>query len=161
MLERSDRLLRGSRDERIAAILALDQAEWGLDAVLDLHRGLLDHAGAVRLAAVEALKAIAQRSPEQLTLTPASFLAHHMFSFTVASGAAEGIFGFLVELGTPEAIRLAMEALEHASRNDDFKVFVETVVRAKRLDLLRQFPQERLGRTKWDILRMAIGGWRI
>src|SRR5439155_9677773 len=88
--------------ERIAAILALEQAEWGLDAVLDLHRGLLDHAEAVRLASVEALKAIAQRSPEQLTLTPASFLAHHMFSFTVASGAAEGIFGFLVELGTPE-----------------------------------------------------------
>jgi hypothetical protein len=98
MLEKSDRLLRGSRDERIADILALEQAEWGLDAVLDLHRGLLDHAEEVRLAAIEALKAIAQRSPEQLTLTPASFLAHHMFSFTVGSGAAVGIFGFLVEL---------------------------------------------------------------
>jgi hypothetical protein len=49
-------------------------------------------------------------------------------------------------------------ALEHASRNDDFKAFVEIVVRAKRLDLLRQFPQDRLGRTKRDILRTAIGG---
>src|SRR5438552_9419090 len=112
-----------------------------LDAVLDLHRGLLDHAEEVRLAAIEALKAIAQRSPEQLTLTPAIFLAHHMFSFTAASGAAVRIFRFLVELDTPESIRLAMEALEHPSRNDDFKAFVETVVRAKKLDLLRQLRQ--------------------
>ena len=158
MLERSDRLLRGSRDERIADMLALETAEWSLDAVLDLHRGLLDHTEEVRLAAIEALKAIAQRSPEQLTLTPAIFLAHHMFSFTAASGSAVTIFRFLVELDTPESIRLAMEALEHPSRNDDFKAFVETVVRAKKLDLLRQFPQDRLSQAKRNVLRGALSG---
>jgi hypothetical protein len=156
-LERSDRLLRGSRDERIAEMLSLKRAAWSLGTLLDMHIGLLDHAEEVRLAAVEALEAMVRRSPEPLTLTPTTFLAHHMFSFTAASGAAQQIFEFLVELRTPEGVQLAMEALERVSRNEDFKAFVEILARHHRLDLLRQFPQDRLGRTKQGILRSALG----
>jgi hypothetical protein len=48
---------------------------------------------------------------------PAGFLAHHMFSFTAASGAAAQIFEFLIGLNAPEANRLTMEAREQVSRN--------------------------------------------
>ena len=102
--EPSDGLLRGSRKDRIAQMLSLREAEWNLYTLLDLHLGLLDHAEEVRLAAVESLPAAA-KIPEPITLTPADFLARYMFSFTSASGAAPQIFEFLVELGTPEAIR--------------------------------------------------------
>ena len=119
--------------------------------------GFLDHAEQVRLAAVESLEAIAQRSPKPLTLTPAGFLACYIFCFTVASGAAQRIFEFLVGLNTPEAIRLTMEALEHVSRNEDFNAFVEILSRHDRLDLLRQFPQDRLGKAKRSVLQRALG----
>ena len=157
MEERSDGLLRGSREDRVAQMVSLEGAEWNLNTLLDLHLGFLDHAEEVRLAAAESLQAIAAKIPEPITLTPAAFLARQMFSFTAASGAARQIFEFLVELGTPEAVRLAMEALEHVSRNEDFKAFIEILVDYDRLDLLRQFPQDRLGKIKRDLLRRSLG----
>ena len=42
MEERSNGLLQGSREERVAAIVSLKRAEWNLDTLLDLHLGLLD-----------------------------------------------------------------------------------------------------------------------
>jgi hypothetical protein len=157
MEEQSDGLLRGSRKDRIAQMLSLREAEWNLYTLLDLHLGLLDHAEEVRLAATESLQAIAAKIPEPITLTPADFLARHMFSFTAASGAARQIFEFLVELGTPEAIQLAKEALEHVSRNEDFKAFLETLAHYGRLDLLRQLPQDKLGKVKRDLVRRSLG----
>jgi hypothetical protein len=157
MWERNDGLLRGSRDERVADIVSLKGGEWNLDTLMDLHLGLLDHAEEVRLAAVESLEAIAERSPKPLTLTPAGFLARYIFSFTAASGAAQQIFEFLLGLNAPEAIRLTMEALEQVSRNEDFNAFVEILTRHHRLDLLRQFPQDRLGKAKRRVLRRARG----
>jgi hypothetical protein len=157
MEERSNGLLRGSREERVAAIVSLKRAEWSLDTLLDLHLGLLDHAEDVRLSTLESLEAIAGKNPEPITVTPVGFLARHMFSFTVASGAARQVFKFLIELGTHEAVQLAMQALEQVSRNEDFNAFADILARHNRLDLLRQFPQGRLGKTKRSVLRRILG----
>ena len=109
------------------------------------------------MSAVESLEAIAGRNPEPITVTPVGFLARHTFSFTVASGAARQVFEFLIELGTLEAVRLAMQALEQVSRNEGFNAFVDILAGHKRLDLLRQFPQSRLGKTKRSVLRRILG----
>ena len=138
-------------------MFSLREAEWNLYTLLDLHLGLLDHAEEVRLAAVESLPAIAAKIPEPITLTPADFLARYMFSFTSASGAAPQIFEFLVELGTPEAIQLAKEAVAHVSRNEDFKAFLETLAHYGRPDLLRQLPQDKLGKVKRELVRRSLG----
>ncbi len=69
MCFRNDGLLRGSREERVAAMLSLAEAEWNLGAFLDLHCGLLDHAEDVRAAAMEALQKIATQRPEPIALT--------------------------------------------------------------------------------------------
>jgi len=156
MLGRSDGLLRGSREERIDQILSLKDAEWNLNTLLDLHCGLLDHAEDVRLAAVEALKGIALRFPEPITLTPLSLLAPYIFGFTVASGEVPRNFQFLVELNTPESLRLAQEALEGVGRNEDFKPFWAILVRANKLGLLQALQKAELSKTKAKILRDAL-----
>ncbi len=156
MLEQTDGLLRGSREERIAQILSLRRAEWSLGTVLDLHCGLLDHAEDVRRAAIEALKGIARKLPEPIALTPLGLLAPYIFSFTVASGEVSRNFEFLVELNTPESLQLAESALERVGRNEDFKAFVEIVVRANKLELLQALQKAELSKTKAKILRDAL-----
>ncbi len=71
---RSDGLLRGSREERCKAMLALGKTKWDLYTFLDLHCGLLDHAEDVRAAAMEALEKIAKRRPKPIALTPLDLL---------------------------------------------------------------------------------------
>ncbi len=158
MLYRSDGLLTSSREDRIAAMLLLKEAGWNVDTVLDLHRGLLDHAEDVRLAAIEALKGIAERLPEPLSVTPVTLLAVYLFSFTVSSGATPDIFAFLVKLNTPEALRAAEEALEHVGRNEDFEAFAGILLRANKRDILQRLQKAKLSKVKAKILQQVLGG---
>ncbi len=156
MFDRSDGLLRGSRGKRIAEILSLKKAEWNLDTALGLQSGFLDHAEEVRLAAVEALKAIAQALPEPILLTPLELLTQYMFDFTARSGAAPEIFEFLVQLDTAEAARLVEEALKRVRRNEDFKSFVEILMRAKKLDILERLQETQLSKPRATILHGVL-----
>ncbi len=51
MYERSDGLMRGSRQERIQEVLDLRGADWDFNTLLGIIQGILDHAEDVRLAA--------------------------------------------------------------------------------------------------------------
>lgn len=156
MEERNDGLLRGSRVQRAADMFSLKDAAWNLDTLLDLHIGFLDHAEEVRLAAVESLQEIARKVPAPMTLTPLGFLVRYMLSFTAASGAARRIFEFLIELSTPEALRLATRVLEGPSSNEEFKAFVGILSQHRKLELLRQVPEGRLGKAKRAVLQRAL-----
>lgn len=61
---RTDGLLRGPRHERSKLMTALGKEAWGLETLLGLHLGLLDHAEDVRIAAMEALQHIAQKKAD-------------------------------------------------------------------------------------------------
>ena len=83
---RTDGLLRGSRDERIQQMLVLKNKSWKLDALLEIHCGLLDHAHDVREAAMETLLGLAARKTVAIPISPEMLLAYYMGTFTVASG---------------------------------------------------------------------------
>ena len=71
---RTDGLLRGSRDERIQQMLALKNKSWKLDALLEIHCGLLDHAHDVREAAMETLLGLAARKTVAISISPEMLL---------------------------------------------------------------------------------------
>jgi hypothetical protein len=66
--------------------------------------------------------------------------------------------GFLVKLNTPEALRIAEEALERVGRNEDFKAFVEILMRANKRTVLERLQAARLSQAKARILREAFRG---
>lgn len=156
MLFRSDGLLRGSREERVQAVLGLADTEWDLGTLLDAHCALLDHAEDVRVAAMEALQAIAKRRPEPVAVTPVRLLSAFLFRFTIASGMRVDTFRFLVQLKTPEADEAVERALIDAQRNEDFRDFICVLQDARRMDLAGRLKPVRLPKTKAAILRSAL-----
>ncbi|KPL07043.1 hypothetical protein AMJ85_09745 [candidate division BRC1 bacterium SM23_51] len=157
-MEPSDGMMRGSREERIEGMKSLKEAEWNLYTLLDLHIGLLDHAQDVRLTALDALMAIAEKLPQPITLSPISLLADYIFSVTVSSGYTALIFQFLVQLGTPEADQAVEKIMAGARtmRVNDFRDFVDILITERRSNLLKGVEKTRLSRTKAEILRRAL-----
>ena len=149
-------MLRGSRRERIEALLSLGEEEWDLNMLLNLYLGVLDHSEEVRMAAMNALMEIAARSPEPFTVSPFSILTRYMFDFTVASGYVPYMFRSLVQLGTPEAAQAAESALKRVARNEDFRKFLDILVEEGKLDMLRNMEGENLSKQKAKILRDAL-----
>ncbi len=70
MYERSDVLMRGSRENRIQEVFGLQESDWDFDALLGIIQGILDHAENVRLAAMETLLEIAGQKKAPMSLTP-------------------------------------------------------------------------------------------
>lgn len=153
---RNDGLLRGSRQERLEAMLSLGDGKWDLDTVLELHCGLLDHAEDVWAAAMDALQEFAKQKSEPMALTPLALLSYFLFSFTVSSGVRADTFKFLVELGTAEAHQAIEQALLWAQRNEDFGDFVRILQNANELERLRRLDTAKLSKTKAAILRAVL-----
>ena len=156
MEERSDKLLRGSRKERVETMLSLTAEGWDLNTLLNLFLGILDHAEDVRIAAMDALMEIAARSPEPFTVSPISMLIRYIFDFTVSSGYTPYMFQFLVQLGTPEAVQAAESALRHVARNEDFRKFVDILIEEGKSDVLRNIEIENLSKAKAKLLSDAL-----
>ena len=157
MDERNDGLLRGSREERIQQALDPARSPWDLDAVLELHTALLDHAEDVRAAAVSALIEIAGKNPVPASVSPVSLLGRYMFSFTAASGVVPQAFRILVKLATPEAIDLVKSVLASPGiRNEDFREFVEAALQSGNTDLIQHLKSLRCSTQKTKILNTAL-----
>jgi hypothetical protein len=156
MAERSGKLLRGSREERVETMLSLQGEEWNLNTLLYLYLGILDHAEDVRIAAMDALMEIATRSPEPFTVSPISMLIRYIFDFTVASGYTPYMFRSLVQLGTPEAVQASESALRHVERNEDFRKFLDILIEEGKTDVLRNMAGEDLSKQKARLLSDAF-----
>ncbi len=155
---RTDGLLRGTRAERVRQMLALKNAGWSMDVVLELHCGLADHAHDVRQAAMETLLALAEQRPAAVPVTPARLLAYYMTAFTVASGIDLAAVRCLVDLRTGEADEILIELLgSHNGNNEQFKHWVEIVNAAGRRDILRQIPVDNLSKGRQRILNQLLG----
>jgi len=157
MYERSDGLLRGSREERIKEVLDLQESDWDFNTLLGIIQGILDHVEDVRLAAMETLLEIAGKKKAPMSLTPVSVIEYFMFSFRASTMAAQRIFRFLVEntdiSGANEAIE---RALLGVVRNEDFEKFVDIIVEAKKLEFLKALEDKKLSKTKAKILKDAL-----
>jgi hypothetical protein len=153
---RSDGLLRGAREDRVKATSSLGRENWDLDVFLDLHCSLLDHAEDVRVSAIEALQEISKQQPPPVVLTPVKLLSYFLFSFTVSSGVTVQCFEFLVELDTLDAREAVEQALSRVQRNEDFREFVDILVRANKLELLHRLDRAKLSQAKASILRSAL-----
>jgi hypothetical protein len=139
-------------------MLALRKAGWSLDAVLELHCGLLDHAHDVREAAMETLFALAEQRPAAVPVTPARLLAYYMMTFTVASGIDLAAVRCLVDLHTAETDEILIELLgSRSGNNEQFKRWVEIVSAAGRQDILRQIPVDRLSKGRQKIVNQMLG----
>jgi hypothetical protein len=147
MNDRNDGLLRGSRDERCDQMDALRNAEWNLETMLDLYTGLLDHADEVRASASNALKEIAKRNPESITISPLSLLGKY----------SEDLW-FFADFGTPEALSIARQVLTNITNgsNAEFEATLRTIVKDRRLDLLEHVQTLKLSQTKAKILRSVL-----
>jgi hypothetical protein len=155
---RTDGLLRGARTERIQQMLALRDAGWSVDAVLDLHCGLLDHAHDVREAAMDILFELAAQRPAAVPLTPARLLASYMTTFTVASGVDIAAVRCLVDLHTAEADEILIDLLgSRNGNNEQFKRWVEILNAANRQDILRRVGLDKLSKGRQRILNQTLG----
>ena len=158
MLDRSDGLLRGPREEREKQMLSLRTAEWDVDTLLALQLGFLDHAEDVRLAALDALMEIAGRNPASVPVSPLDLLICHLSAFTVASGATHQIFRFLVQLDTPESEQAVRAALRRSidGRVEDFTKFLSTLIQAGKLEHLQWLESQNLPKRKQAALHKAL-----
>ena len=157
MYERSDDLMRGSREERVQEVFGLQESEWDFDALLGIIQGMLDHAEDVRLAAMETLLEIAGQRKAPMSLTPVSVVEYFMFSFSASTQATQRIFRFLVEnVDIPGAKEAIERALLRDVRNEDFEKFIDIIVEAKQSELLKILEDKRLSKTKAKILRNAL-----
>jgi hypothetical protein len=148
---RTDGLLRGTRDERIQQMLALKNQSWNLDALLELHCGLLDHAHEVREAAMETLLELAAQQSVAVPVTPTKLLAYYMGTFTVASGIDVAVVQCLAGLRNAEADELLIELLESGrGSNEQFRRWLEVLNAADRQDIIRRVRLDKLsaGRKK-------------
>jgi hypothetical protein len=155
--ERTDGLLRGSREERIRHIANLEQEGWTLDTLLDFHCGLLDHAHDVRQAAMESLIEIAVKKPTPLAVTPVTLLAYFMHTFTVSSGVGVHVVQCLAELRTSEAdtaLRITIES--GAGSNEQFQRWLMILKDSKRDDVLGKISLEKLSSGRRKILNKAL-----
>jgi hypothetical protein len=151
--------MRGSREQRIAEMRSLGDAEWNPGTLLYLHIGLLDHAEDVRSAALDALLEISRRQPEPLTISPVTLLSYSLFDWTVPSGNTLRIFSFLAELGTPEAdeaIEAIMEGPVEQLRNEDFEEFMSALAENGKMDTIDRLANRKISTTKNKILRKVI-----
>jgi len=157
MEDRSDGLLRGSRDDRVGQALALADSPWDLDTLLNLHVALLDHAEEVRAAAISVLIEIAGKQPAPASVSPLSVLARYMFSFTAASAVVPQVFRLLVKLGTSEAAALVKSILANPTiRNADFRKFVEAVLQSGNPHLIQHLKTLRCTAQKAKVLKTAL-----
>jgi len=157
MYDRSDGLLRGSRQERIQEVLDLRKSDWDFDTLLGIIQGMLDHAEDVRLAAMETLLEIAEQQKATMNLAPASVAEYFMFTFNACTKTAQKVFRFLVEnsdvLGAREAIE---RALLSDVRNEDFEKFVGILLEAGESEYLKILEDRKMSKTKSRILRDAL-----
>lgn len=157
MYERSDGLMRGSRNERMQEVFSLQESDWDFDTLLGIIQGILDHAENVRLAAMEALLEIAKQHKAPMNLTPVSVIEYFMFSFTVSSNATQRIFKFLVEnTDIPGAKEAIERALLGSVRNEDFEKFIDIIIEAKKLEFLKILEGKQLSKTKAKIFKHAL-----
>lgn len=163
--ERSDGLLRGSRSDRINAMLELRDAEWNIGTFLVLLRGALDHAYQVNHAALEAVTELARRSPEPFTVSPVTLLGRMLSAGLPDPGKAgfdEMIEAWevLFELRTPEADgAIETELIEPAAGvpHDDFERIVTLALEKGRRDVLRRLLECDLPKKKASIVRRLAG----
>ena len=157
MYERNDGLMRGSREERVQTVYDLQEQDWEFDTLLGIIQGFLDHAEDVRLAAIEALLAIAVKKKAPMSLTPVSVIEYFMFSFNASSKAAQRIFKVLVE---NKGITGAKEAIErillYEIRNEDFERFIDIIIEAKEFEFFKTFKGKERSKTKKKILNNAL-----
>lgn len=157
MYERSDVLMRGSRENRIQEVFGLQESDWDFDALLGIIQGILDHAENVRLAAMETLLEIAGQKKAPMSLTPLQLLSTLCSAFSASTTAIQRIFKFLVEntdiSGANEAIE---RALLRDVRNEDFEKFIDIIVEAKKLEFLKILEDKKLSKTKTKILKNAL-----
>lgn len=155
---RTDGLLRGSRDERIQQMLALKNKSWKLDALLDLHCGLLDHAHDVREAAMGTLLGLAARKTVAIPISPEMLLAYYMGTFTVASGIDLAVVRCLAALRTAEADDLLLNLLRSGmGSNDQFKHWLEILRGTDREDILCRLQHEKLSPKRKTALNQVRG----
>lgn len=157
MYERSDGLMRGSREERIQEVFGLQESDWDFGTLLGIIQGFLDHADDVRLAAMEKLLEIAGQKKAPMSLTPVSVIEYYMFSFNASTKAAQRIFRFLVEnTDIPGANEAIERALLREVRNEDFEKFIDIIIEAKKLEFLKILEDKKLSKTKTKILKNAL-----
>ena len=157
MFERSDGLMRGSREDRMQEVFSLHESDWDFPTLLGIIQGFLDHAENVRLAAMETLLEIARQKKAPMNLMPVSVIEYFMFSFTASSMAIQRIFRFLIENthipGANEAIK---RALLSDVRNEDFEKFLDIIVEAKKIEYLKALEDKKLSKTKAKILKNVL-----
>jgi hypothetical protein len=157
MFERSDGLMRGSREERMQEVSGFQESDWDFHTLLGIIQGFLDHAENVRLAAMETLLEIAGRRKAPMSLTPVSVIEYFMFSFTASSMAAQRIFKFLIEnTDIPGANEAIERALLSDFRNEDFEQFIDIILKAKKVEVLKTLEHKKLSKRKTQILKNAL-----
>ena len=157
MYERSDGLMRGSREDRIQEVLDLREYDWDFITLLGIIQGFLDHAEDVRLAAMETLLEIAERKKAPMSLKPVSVIEYFMFSFNASTKAAQNIFRFLIDnTDIPGANEAIERSLLRDIRNEDFEKFIDIIVEARKLEFLKALEDKKLSKTKAKILKNAL-----
>ncbi len=157
--ERTDGLLRGSRDQRISKIRAVEEAPWTLETILGLHCGLLDHAHDVSEAAMDTLIGIALKRPDPVAVTPVALLAYFVNVFTVASGIDARVVRCFAELHTAEADAALSELLESGTGNhQQFENWMTILTATNRMDILRRVHSDRLSANRRKMLKHVVEG---
>ena len=157
--ERTDGLLRGSRDQRIRQIRAVEEAPWTLETILGLHCGLLDHAHDVSEAAMDTLIEIALKHPDPVAVTPVALLAYFANAFTIASGIDGRVVRCFAELHSPEADTALSELLESGTGNhQQFENWMTILKATNRTDILHQVRRDRLSVNRRKMLKHALEG---
>ena len=157
MFERSDGLMRGSREERMQEVFDLRESDWDFYTLLGIIQGFLDHAEDVRLAAMDTLLEIARQKKAPMSLAPVLVIEYFMFSFTASSMATQKIFRFLIEnTDIPGANEAIERALLSDVRNEDFEKFIDIILEAKKFGFLQSLEHKKLSKRKTQILKKAL-----
>jgi hypothetical protein len=157
MFERSDGLMRGSREERMQEVFDLHESDWDFYTLLGIIQGFLDYAEDVRLAAMDTLLEIAKQKKAPMSLAPVSVIEYFMFSFTATSMATQRIFRFLIEnTDIPGANEAIERALLSDVRNEDFEKFIDIILEAKKFEFLKTLKDKKLSKRKTQILKNAL-----
>ena len=153
MDDRNDGLLQGSRDERCDQMTALEGAKWNISTLIELHLGILDHADEVNHAAIKALKKIAERNPQPISLNPVDLLG-------VYSGFTD--IDSFIKFNTPESLQIAQDILRKSlgGGNTEFRSKAKAVVEAGKSEWFEPI-RSKLSKPKEEILRKVLEGREI